>query len=169
MIQYAKYNHKMKKMNANQQRIVGQKIYEEAYEKLKTSKGDALGACGVIFTCPYSGHVSYLIAKTFDERVLDKDDPTVFARVEHIEENRWLAFAIVTAKTEQDAVIASDACVMSAVMQPGTVPPSFSKYLRAVREVEAPGEKENEEEASNRIRAYQEIMEDVFAELNQQS
>lgn len=170
MIQYMRYCHQMKKMTSKQQRIVGQKIYEEAYQVMKKHPGDKLGACGVTFTCPFSGHISYLIAKTFDERVRDEGDPTLFARVEHIESNKWLAFAIVRSATEQDAITAADACVMSSILQSGTVPPSFSKYLRAVRGISLPESPcdESEESFAARLESFQNVMCDVAHELGEE-
>ena len=119
-------------MNERQQRVIGQKIYEEAYDVMKLAKGEELGACAVVFECPYDGHVSFWIEKTLSERVRNTDDPTLMAEVSKLDGMRWVATAVVKASTEQDAITAADACVMSAVLKSNTVNPMFTKYLAKV-------------------------------------
>lgn len=131
-IQYAKLRHRVNQLPEKQQIVIGQKLYEEAYDVMKMFSGDELGACSVVFDCPYSGHVAYHILKTLDERSLDLEDPTVYASVEKLTADTWVATAVVKSNTQQNAITTADACVMSAILKSNTVAASFTKYLSAV-------------------------------------
>lgn len=131
-LQYVKLYRRINAMSEKQQRVVSQRIYEEAYDVMKLAKGEELGACSVVFECPYDGHVSYCIEKTLSERVSDAADPAVMSEVSRLDDGRWVATAVVKAASEQDAITAADACVMSAVLKSSTVSPAFAKYLARV-------------------------------------
>lgn len=132
-IQYAKLRHRVNRLPEKQQIVVGQKIYEEAYDVMKLFPGEELGACSVVFDCPYEGHVAYHISQTLDARVASKNDPTVYADVSKLDSGSWVATAVVKASTQQNAIAAADACVMSAILKARTVPASFTKYMVAVK------------------------------------
>lgn len=131
-IQYAKLRHRVHQLPEKQQMVVGQKIYEEAYDVMKMLPGEELGACSVVFDCPYEGHVAYHISQTLDKREASSTDPVVYTDVSRLDSGSWVATAVVKSSTQQNAIAAADACVMSAVLKAKTVPASFTKYMAAV-------------------------------------
>lgn len=135
-VQYAKLCRRVNRLPEKQQIQIGQKIYEEAYEVMKLAPGECFGACSVVFQCPYDGHVSYHISKTLEERVADASDPSVFSDVSKLTGNSWVATAVVKSNSEQNAISAADACVMSAVLKSKTVDVTFTKFLSTIETVD---------------------------------
>lgn len=153
---YVKMIRRIKKLPEKQQQAIGQKIYEEGYNAFKAVHGDEgfYGACSVLFTCPYEGHVSYYIRQELDRRENDEDDPSVYTQVKKLDGDKWLATAVVKLDTQDNAMFAADACVMSAVLSAKTVSGNFSRYLSVV------------DVAENGVPSKQECL-DALSEINE--
>lgn len=131
--QYSKLYRRFTSLPDNQQVLVGQRLYAEAYEVMKASRGDTIGTCSVVFSCPYEGHVAYHIERTLERRAEDPLDPTMYAQVIKLDaDDKWLAIVVVKGRDENCAMTMADADAMSAILKATTVEASFTKYLSVV-------------------------------------
>lgn len=139
-ILFARMNQRIKRLPESQQRIIGQKVYEEGYNAFKATHADGgfYGACSVLFECPYDGHVFYHIQRELDQREADPADPTVYAQVKKLPGDKWLATAVVKLDTQDNAMFAADACVMSAILSAKTVSGNFTRYMSCIDVSEQP-------------------------------
>lgn len=124
---------RLQKLPASQQQMFGQKMYDEAYAVMKTHPLDkSYGVCSVIFECAYPGHVDYYVKNVFQSRIKDESDPMRYGTVTEMDNNSWIATAVVESNGVENAAVAADACVMSAVLKMKTASGDFHRMISVI-------------------------------------